>query len=214
VLFITSIDSTGTVIDNTELNYPILEAKGYVNKSNSHYILRTTKFNINQSQGFDMIADVFKSSLNQYCYNYTNSLHLKLNLIDGKLITTKNTIGTQLLIEKYQITNDKFDMNGKICIDSLYDFEKIFNKSMQSEMVVGFKTDEVGNPIWLMKKVEANKGSLNVSVLSPVKKVYQLTNLFSLKSEENPSIIKLNEQKFLIGRQVEANKFLLQINNW
>jgi hypothetical protein len=118
------------------------------------------------------------------------------------------------MIEKYYFNSDALDMNGKVRLDSLSELETLFYKNIALNADCGFKTDEMKNPIWLLKKSDAKKGIDNYTVLTPVKKVYQLTKITEVNKNENPVFILLSSKQFLISRQSASNKFQLQIFGW
>lgn len=212
-IYLAQIDSGGEMISRNEFKIPVIEAKGVVNKIPVNYLLRTNSFLLDKEGKYVIETDIFKNS-GQFCYNYCNTNIFKIANVEEKLTLEKNSVNTNPQIEKFYFGPDKLDMNGKLCIDSITEFEKLFFKTVTFKVRLGFKTDELNNPIWLLKKTETKKNSENYSTLSPIKKIYQLTNLVSTTKEENPFTIILSQKQFILSRQTSADKFQLQLYSW
>lgn len=212
--YLAVIDSGGDVTSNTEFKLPVVEQKGYVSKTPVNYMIRMNSFEIDKENNITIATDVYKSKPASLCYQYCNSAFLKIKEQDGMITLEKNSIGTHPMIEKYHLTNDPLDMNGKLCIDSLNEFDKLFTKNINLKICKGFKMDESGNPVWLLNKSETKKGTEKFSILGPVKKIYQLSSVAQLNKSEVPSFLLLSSKNFLVTRQAAEDKFLLQIFNW
>ncbi|MBK9283354.1 MAG: hypothetical protein IPM51_03455 [Sphingobacteriaceae bacterium] len=213
-LFAFCIDSLGEECGNFEFAFPILEPKGYANKIPINYIIRLAEIEQYTNGTINIIANIFKSVKQNWCYQHINTFKLELNQ-NNNVFTAKNqNIGTNLLFEKYYGQSEENDLSGKICIDTLIEFEKAFTSNLTFPIQIAYKLDEMRNPIWLLQKNDSKKNMLNISMISPVKKVYQITSLFNLSKTENPGVILINNSRFLIFRQSTQDKFLLQMNNW
>lgn len=212
-IYMTSIDSGGLILNNSEFKIPILEQKGYVNKTAVSYLVRMNSFEKDQEGAYKIGTEIYKANTGSLCYKYCNSTNIKIKEQDGQFNIEKNTIGTHPMIEKHYQTVDLLDMNGKLCVDSLLEFDRIYTKNINFKAVVAFKLDETGNPVWLLKKTETKKGTENYSVLGPVKKIYQLSSIIAANKNELPGLQVVSPTNFLISRQV-ADKFLLQIYYW
>lgn len=213
-VFISAIDTAGDAINTSEFKIPIVEPKGYVNKTPVNYIARFNFFTQDKEGGFQTETEIYKANNNELCYHFVNSNNFNFVNKEGTLTLLKNTVGTNPMIEKYFLTNDKLDMNGKLCADSLFEFDKLFTRNITLSIHKAFKSDETGNAIWLLKKSEIKKGSENYSVLSPVKKIYQFTSLVNVLKKEEPSFLLYSNKQFLLSRQTTDDKFLLQLFNW
>jgi len=213
-IYLASIDSAGEMLSRNEFKIPVVEAKGVVNKTPVSYILRTNKFSKNYEGNFFIETDLFKGISGQLCFNYCNSNTYKLLQTEEKLALEKNSAGANPLIEKYYVNNDKLDMNGKLCIDSLKDFEKLFYNPLTFNVKMAQRLDSTNNAVWLLKKSELKKSVENYSTLGPVKKIYQVTKILEANKAEDPALILLPKNQFIISRQSFADKFQLQIFNW
>lgn len=213
-IFLAQIDSFGDVILKKEFKIPIIEAKGIVNKVPVYYLLRIDKFSKTKEGNFNVSIDVFKGSNKQLCLTYANSILLKINDEAGELSMEKNMVNTNPLLEKYYLNNDALNMNGKLCVDSLINFEKLYYKSISFPVKIKFKTDESGNFLWLLSKSESKNNNENFSLLSPVKKIYQINKISDIPKNQNPVLINFSEKNYIISKQISDDKLLIQLYNW
>lgn len=213
-IYLASIDSAGHMLTKEEFKIPVTEAKGTVNKTPVNYLIRTNKMSKSKEGDFLVETDVFKSHNNELCYSYCNSNNLKLLNADGKLTLEKTAINTNPLVEKYYLSTDKLDMNGKLCIDSLLDFEKLFYNSLTFNVKGSFKLDDLNNPLWLLKKTDSKKNIQNYSFLIPVKKIYQIVPVLEINKAEEPALTDLDKKRFIISKQTLTDRFQLQLFNW
>ena len=212
-LFVLCIDSAGELEGNFEFTYPVVEPKGYTNKTPVAYLLRMNGVDFKNEQ-FMISANILKSTAQSLCFNHINSTNLIFNLENKAITAKKTTIGTNLLFEKFYSGSDKDDMNGKICTDTLTNFEKLYSNAITLPIQIGSKTDEKGNPVYLLQKNDSKKNNFTVFALGPVKGVYQLTTLQTIPKAEDPEIRPLGNNQYLLFKQSQQDKFLLQLNNW
>jgi hypothetical protein len=126
----------------------------------------------------------------------------------------KNEIVNNPDVEQYFYTLDKLDMNGKLCVDSLDEFEKLYHKRITLPVKLDFKYDSLSNPMWVLTKSSVKKNIINYSFLKPVKKTYQVTIIEEVSKMQDPLYLRLSEKIFLIGSQTDEEKFRLRIYNW
>jgi hypothetical protein len=212
-IYLNVIDTAGETVERNEFKLPVTEQKSMAQKEPSKFILRNKEFKQDKEQNISLLYDVYKGSGNSTCYRFCSTLNLKIKFMDGKRIAEKTQISSNPMIEKYYFNSDALDMNGKICVDSLSELETLFYKGIALNVNCGFKTDEMKNPVWLLKKSDARKGIDNFTVLAPVKKVYQLTKITEPLKNENPGFILLSPKQLLISGQ-SADKFRLQVYGW
>lgn len=213
-IYLAVIDSAGLILNNSEFKLPIAEQKGYTNKTPVNYLLRMYSLDKDPEGVYTIGAEVYKANTGLFCYKYCNSTKIKLRELDGQISMEKNSIGTHPMIEKHYHTIDPLDMNGKLCVDSLLEFDKLYTKNINFKAAEAFKLDETGNPIWLLQKTETKKGTQNFTLLGPVKKIYQLSSMITVNKTESARVLVVSPTNFLISRQTADDKFLLQIYNW
>jgi hypothetical protein len=212
--YLAEIDSTGEMITKQEFKIPVREIKTGTLKGGSNFILRFDHLYKNSDGKFTFETDIYRNSNKTLCFQYSNSTQFKLTPGEEKLVMEKNEIVNNPDVEHYFYTLDKLDMNGKLCIDSLAEFEKLYYKHITLPVKLDFKYDSLSNPIWLLTKSSVKKNSINYSFLKPVKKTYQVTLAEEINKSQDPFYVRLSEHLFLIGSQIEEEKFRLKIYNW
>jgi hypothetical protein len=213
-VFHVEIDSTGDVTNRQDFKIPVVESKTGAKKAASSYILRSNNFRKTNDGGMSFETDVYKASGNSLCFLYSNTTQFRIIPVEEKMVLEKNAIASNSLIEQYYVTPDKLDMNGKLCIDSLTQFEKMFYKPLTLGVKEQFKINEEKNPVWVLTKSSTKKNVINYTLLSPVKKIYQLTSIEDIPKSFNPVLINLNANSFLISTQAEEGKHLLKLFTW
>jgi hypothetical protein len=136
-----------------------------------------------------------------------------LRLEEDKLMLEKSSLGTNLMIEKYYFNNDKMDMNGKLCIDSLSQFETLFYKNLNFPIKKQFKIVD-DNSIWLLSRSDLKKNVINYTTLNPVNKIYQLNKVDDILKSKEPLLINLSSTQFIIATQEELGKYQLKLVEW
>ncbi len=212
-LYLIEIDSAGEVILKQDFKIPVNEPKTTSKKVISNYLLRLDNLTKTKDGGYVFEGDSYKNTDNGLCYQYANTTLYKITPEEDVLVFEKNTIGSNLMIEKYYFTTDKIDMNGKICIDSLLQFETFFYKRSNFNVKKQFKQGDAGNT-WLLTRSDLKKNSIDYTVLGPVNKLYQLTKQDEILKAKAPSMIILSKTQFLISSQQEDGKFQLKVFNW
>ena len=117
------------------------------------------------------------------------------------------------MIEKYYFNNDKMDMNGKICIDSLSQFETLFYKNLNFPVKKQFKIVD-DNSIWLLSRSDLKKNVINYKTLNPVNKIYQLNKVDDILKSKEPLLINLSSSQFIIATQEELGKYQIKLVEW
>jgi hypothetical protein len=210
--YLAEIDSTGE-IQKQEFKVPVTEAKTNSRKIISNYLLRFSRLNKNAEGKISLEADLFKNSDNALSYRYVNTGLFLLLPSDDQLLLEKNTIASNPQIEKFYFSADKTDRNGRLQTDSLSGFGALFYAPLNFPVKQGFKTDADNNPIWLLKKSLPQKNTIQYSLLSPVKKIYQLGPVEEINAFHNPACFILSNSAFVIGQQV-GEIYQLKVYNW
>jgi hypothetical protein len=210
-IYLSRIDSSGELLDKNEFKLPVVEPKG--NKTPNSYLIRMAKLRKGKDGGLNFDLDIFKGS-NIGCYSYCNTSSHSLLAEEGSFSLEKSAVSTNTMVEKYYFSKDKLDMNGKLCIDSLNEFEKFYYRNIPFEVKAGYKPDDLNNPVLLLKKSDAKKAQDNYSLLNTVNKNLVLTRIDDINKSEEPGIIVLSKNKFMIRRQFAPDKFQLKIFAW
>ncbi|MGZ4099745.1 MAG: hypothetical protein ACXVNM_12740 [Bacteroidia bacterium] len=209
-LYLAKRDSASEIISRDEFKIPVIEPKG--NKIANAYILRPANFRKTENN-FRFETDVYKGN-SPGCYRYCNTISNTITSNEDKLSMDKSAVTSNTLIEKYYFNNDNADMNGKLCSDSLSEFEKIYYKFIPFKVKAGFKLDETGSPEWLLHKSASQKGIESYALLKQDKKVYQLQKPEEINKSENPYGLRLSDTRYILTRQIAEDKFQLKLFTW
>lgn len=208
------IDSLGEIVHKEDLKIPINDIKSGAKKTPGNYILKFYSLTKTAEGKLSFESDIFKSYNNSLCYFYTNTTIINLIPVENKLTMGKNVISSNQLIEQFYVTPDKQDMNGKLCIDSLDQFGKLFYKNLTFPVKQQFKLDMDNNPMWILAKHTTKKNTIHYAFLSLVKKIYQLSPIEEINESANPVFKTLSSTTFLISHQIEEGKYQLKLYNW
>lgn len=212
-VYLIEIDSAGEVLLKQNFKLPVNEPKTTSKKIISNYIFRITSINKTKEGSITFETDIFKNTDNTLCYLYANTARFTLILEDETLTLEKSIFGTNLMIEKYYFNNDKMDMNGKICIDSLSQFETLFYKNLNFPIKKQFKIVD-DNSIWLLSRSDVKKNSINYTTLNPVNKIYQLNKVDDVVKSKDPLLIRLSSSQFIIATQEDLGKYQIKLFEW
>lgn len=212
-LYLIGIDSLNEINARDEFKIPIQEIKTGMDKSSSSYILRISKIQKKEDK-LILETDLFRSKDNLKTFFYVNSTLLTLTLSEEEITLEKNTLVTNLLIEKFYTVPDPLDLNGKLFNDSSGLFEKLYYKSLTFPVKTAFKRGDDGNTAWLLKKSYPKKNTVNFSLLAPVNKIYKLNSIADLPKSSEPFLIPLSESSFLMTDQMEETKFRTVLREW
>ncbi|MCC6371481.1 MAG: hypothetical protein IT236_10795 [Bacteroidia bacterium] len=213
-MYYLNIDSLDEIDFRQDFKIPVLEQKSGAKKLNSCYQLRITKLQPKRNGKVIFEADVYKSDGHPFCYYYTNSGAYSLNEVDEKLVLEKSSVSPNTQVESYFMNNDKLDLNGKLCVDSVSGFEKIFYRPLTLPVKLAYKTDELNNPFWVLSKSNLKKNSINYSFLMPVKKLYEIKIIDEFQKTANPVFTALGSKSFIISYLGQEGFLNLKLFNW
>lgn len=213
-VYYVEIDSLGEIIKRQDFKVPINNiVSGAKNQSNG-YVLNPYSISKDILGNVSFYADVYKSTGQALCFGYSNSVALKLIKLEDKLVMEKCVISPNALIETYYFSKDKLDENGRLCVSSASEIEKLFLASPGLLVKINFKIDEEKNSHWLLTKSNPKKNSVNFSVLAPDKKIYQVKSLDDYTKSSQPGILSVSQNAMVIFSQTEETKFQLKTYNW
>lgn len=217
-LYSFQIDSLGEISGKQDFKIPVVDlklSKSGSKKDLSFYMLKLGQLTKNETGDLVFNGDVYKTAKGNPCYLYSNTISFTLKAAEENLFTLEqNTIQPNIQLEDFYFTNDKLDVNGRLCGDSTVAVEKLFFGSPGFPVKQVFKTDSEKNPIWILSKHLVKNNSVNYSFLNPVKKIYQITKIEELSEALNPLFISLTQNSFLISSQTEEGKYQLKLYNW
>ena len=213
-LYHLELDSLGDIQDKQIFKIPIILMTSGAKKISSSTFLKINTLKKNGEGRLVFQGDVFKSTGGSKCFFYVNSIPFSLSYTEIGFVMDKNTITANKMIEDYYFVKDHLDLNGRMCADSLSQFTKLVYQNPSIPIKIAFKTDPENNSLYLLNKHSFNKNNVNYSVLSPVKKIYQLTGIEDIAEHKFPGISFLSKDQYVIFHQSEDQKFQLKLYTW
>lgn len=214
LIYLINIDSTGEIMAKNEFKIPIIEQKTVGKKVSHGFILRINSLTKEKEDKLIFDADIYISNNNSLVYLYSNTTRYAILPIDEKLVLEKNAVTINPLIEKFYVTPDKLDMNGKLQIDTLNQFEKLFYKQLNFPVKQDFKIGSDNNSIWVLRKSNSKKNSINYSFLRLEKKIYQLSVIEDFLMTTRPQYIRLSNDALILSNQVANEKYQVKLFTW
>lgn len=213
-LYLIEIDSLEEVVQRHEFKVPITEVKNGTKKVNAGFLFRVNKLVKKSDNSVVLVADIYRSNGEPLCYFYSSGQEFNIVKNDEKFTLAKTTISANPDIERFYLNNDKLDMNGRICIDSAARFERLFHLEPVLPVKLAFKTDELGNPSWLLKKSLIKKNSIQYATLMPIKKIYMLKPHDEVPKASNPMLLVLSQQTYITAFEDGDGKLRLNLHSW
>lgn len=208
VLYLVELDSLGEQVLKQEIRLPVTASKPPVKTA---FLLQINKFTKTAGQHYQLEADVYQSNSTSSCYTYANSFALALSREEENFLAEKKAIFADPLITTYLGSNDRLDMNGKICLDSTTTLNKLLYKRPSLPVKLAYSTDSVSRPLWILSKSNPRKGAINFSLLLVEKKSYVLKSLEDLAKSSEPQCISIPGKQLVIGRQTETGTYKIRV---
>ncbi len=212
--YIFRLDSAGEIQAKQEFILPIVDLPSGAKKTVPGYLMRINSIRKNPDSGFTIETDIFRSGNNAPCFLYVNTLLLSLSPGENGWTLKKAIVQQNKLIEDYYASNDKLDMNGKLCVESGSDFGNMFYKNISFPVKLCFKSDTESNSIWLLSKSNSAKKNIDYSVLAPQGNTYKIRSLELISKLAQPSYIRAGESSLIIGSETAEGKYQLTLYNW
>lgn len=213
-IYFMEYDSIGDLKHRQNFNIPVTTVSSGAKKISSSYGIKFEGIKKTSDGKLVIKGDIYKSTNRSKCFLYVNSSLFNLIPAENGYALEKNSITTNRLIEDYFFSKDQLDLNGKLCMDSLSQFPELFYNEPGLPVKKAFKIDSEKNAVWLLCKHSFNKNNVNYSLLSPVKKIYQITSVDDISENKSPGLLTTDNDQYVIFQQVEEGKFQLKLYQW
>ena len=213
LIYFITIDSLDHMTYKKDFKIPLIDLQQGNKKTNNSYYIKFNRASLNASGKIIVETDLFKNENASNCFLYSNTSVLNFWYDGENFQVEKLNIGTNLEIENYYRSNDKLNMNGKICVDSASQLNQIYSNDLVMPVKINYRTDENMNGYWLLKKSDFKNQMINVSTLGPVNKIYQIKSLINIH-KANFCILPYSNNKIIIGNQMDENNYQLSIYQW
>jgi len=208
------LDSIGNLEKKEHFQVPITSTSSGAKRTKNSFLLNFQNFENITEDDFTFECDVYKSTNQTYCFSFVNSIPFQLKKKEDKFNLTKTRVSENRLIEDYYYTQDKLDLNGKLCVDSLVDLPNFFYSKPNFPVKIQFKQDSAMNPCWILSKHSLQKNNVNYSVLHPLNNVFKIEAISDITEVKSPGIISLTKELLLIFHQSTEDQFNLNYFSW
>ncbi len=203
-LYLAVIDSAGNLLESNDIKCPITDIKTGVKKVDNFYLLKPYDLKLTDNGDYNFKLDLFKTQNMNKCFRYCNTVDLKTELVDYKLKLQKAIIKTNLDIEKFYFVTDENDNNGKLCFDSIANFENLYFNPEISLVKLTYKIqDEL--PSWWLKKFDSKSSTLKLSSLKSNGNVFELSKPREFLLNTNPIFISIKDKLIVCAYDSESN---------
>lgn len=213
-IYYIKIDSVGEISLKNDYKIPIVDVQVGPKKTLNSYLFKVADVKRNGDGKINIEADIYKNTDQSLCYLYSNTNVYSLSMNEEKMILEKNTVSSNILVEQFYYSKDKQDMNGKLCMDSIAELERLFAKPTTLPVKQQFRIDSEKNSYWILTKSNIKKNSISYNYLIPLNKIYQLKPIEELGKTTNPYFAKLTQNSFLISNEMMEGKYQLKLFTW
>lgn len=160
-------------------------------------------------------GDLYKNLKADLLFLYENGLHINftLNEMDIEFYSDKlhfNTTGIKNLVN-----TDVKDINGKIELNSILQFDKFLYKSPITDVEICFGKDDLKNPKWILMKTELNSGMKTFYYVKIGAKGPEQKSILESSKYLHPAIYKTDSDKIILfNSNTETGAFTLSIKFW
>lgn len=210
LLYLIELDSLGEKKNKQELRWLIKSAKSPATKTKESYLFQFSPLLENAAGQYSVNADVYKCIQGKTCFVFVNSLGFSFAREEERLIPSKTTVSGQAQIETYLLSNDKLDMNGKLCADSGVTFTRLLYKTPSLPVKLHYNLDSLNRAYWLLGKSLIKKESLQFHILKPGKQGYELKLIEEIDKAKQPRFCLPDERRLVLGRQESEQIYRLK----
>jgi hypothetical protein len=210
-LFILQFDSLLSLTNQKQVVQKITPANPKAKTANT-YIFQVPTLETLANSTYAYTLDLFKSNGNEF--KYVNSARLNFSVQMDEIVAEPVVQKEYLDVENYYFTQDKKDLNGKLFKDTTVSTDRLFYKAPVFAVNQSFKTNENELPVWLLKKNDIKLNSINYALLQPGLKVYETKSLYSISKNEDPNMILLNSNTFLLFHTKNNSVLHLELGTW
>jgi hypothetical protein len=165
---------------------------------------------------FSVYGNIYKSTGTalQFLYETGYSFNFKCDEFSGLEITPDKIFSNTAALSGL-VNNDEKDINGKIIINSITDFDKFFYRKPVADVEVWNGRDDNSNPKWILKKTDIKSSNTTFYKVKLGAKGMENSTLLENSKYNHPNIYKLkNDQILLFNFDSNANVFELSVKDW
>jgi hypothetical protein len=210
-LYVIQADSTGEKTLDAAFTIPVNEQVRYGDKKIYVYVLRMADAEVT-SDGAKIETDIMKGAGG--CYQYCNTIQLRLKKNDDGIHPEKQAISSNPLIGEYLNSKEQLDMNGKLCVEGDETLRKIVWEPIPLPVKKFCKWDASNNIFCMVSKTSIRRSNINFSLIAPVSNKYKTISILETAKISNPVLMALSKTLCVQGRQTSDDAYELKLINW
>ena len=155
-LFLICLDSSGEVISKTEKLIALpLQTNNQTFTTSYHLRIRAFK---KTDTGFDVWTDMYEQTVpNTFVYYSSWHIAITPNELDFDMTPSRFLIATKAIPSFISYT--KGDTYGKFILDKINDYDSFLYKKSANSVIIKTAIDDLGNPFFVLKKVDILLGA-------------------------------------------------------
>jgi hypothetical protein len=209
-LFLICIDRMGEVISKTEKLIPLpLQTNNQTFTTSYHLKIREFK---KTDMGYNVWTDMYEQTLpNTFVYYSSWHMAITPNELDYDITPSRFLIATKAIPSFISYT--KGDTYGKFILDRISDFDAFLYKKPANPVVIKTAMDDLGNPFFVLKKVDILLGTKSYNYVFLGKKGLENKVILACAKDQKGNIYFTKELNYLSFTTNTANsEFELKLN--
>lgn len=210
-LFVLRFDSLMGFIEQKQIVQKIIPANPK-SKTLYNYLIQIPFFKTLPNNNYYYQIDLFKQYGDEY--KYANSADNVFVIENEEISVEPKALKEFVDVENFYFTQDKKDLNGKLYKDTTKSDDRFYYKQPVIEVKTGFKLNDNGAPVWLLKKIDQKTNSVVFASLRPGPKVYETKNVASISKENNPGILLISKENYCLFQTKDVARLTLELGTW
>lgn len=216
--FFIKIDSNNEVISRDQKTIPIVVIAPIVKPSGKpapppFYHIRIKELKKTSKTNYTMYCDVYKSNGQHLLFLYETGFYVDVTLEEMGIEVIPLKIYSNLGPFPNLVNTDPKDINGKIELKSILEFDKFLYKQPISDVEKQFGVDDNNKPTWIINKIDIKTGMSSFYTVNLGSKGIESKLLMESSKYNNPSIYKLKNKLILFNYNSETALFNLSLKN-
>ena len=162
--------------------------------------------------GYDLYCNIYKSVGQQLLFLYESGFTISVTTEEMGVEIITEKIYSLLSLFPNLVNTDLKDINGKIELKSITEFDKFLYKQPVADVEKQFGKDDNQKPEWIINKTDIKTGKASFYIVKTGLKGIESKLILECSKYDNPQIIKTSNQQFVtFNRNTESSFFECRI---
>jgi hypothetical protein len=216
--FFIKIDANNEVISRDQKTIPIAVITPVVKTSGKpapppFYHIRIKELKKTSKTNYTMYCDVYKSTGQQLLFLYETGFYVDVTLEEMGIEVIPSKIYSNLGPFPNLVNTDPKDINGKIELKSILEFDKFLYKQPISDVEKQFGIDDNNKPTWIINKMDVKTGMSSFYTVNLGLKGIESKLLMESSKYNNSSVYKFKNKLIVFNYNSENALFNLSLKN-